>query len=114
MNGASAYGWAKAIVLLAAVALGVFFAWRFYRKSQSDGVGAALKSSPLGLPSRAIDAVISDATGRDETLGGWLAEIFSPSVRAANRAITAPLPRPRKPSGNPLASPYSINPRERN
>ena len=95
---------------LALLGIGGFFLYRWL--TSGDGplanIGNAAKASPLGIPSRAIDAGITAATGRDETLGGWLAEWFDPSTRAANQMLKL---NPVKPTG---ASVYSINPRERN
>lgn len=92
------------LAILAALGAGAFILWRWIESK--GGLGEALKASPLGVPSRAIDAGISYATNRDETLGGWLAEILDPSTRAARKMLeTPPAPKP--------ASPYSINPRDR-
>lgn len=96
MNGESVFGWLKVGgVAIIAVALGVI-AWLIYRYiKDAGGIGAAtmqganvLKNdTPLGIPARAIDSGISAATGREETLGGWLAELFNPSTRAFNASM---------------------------
>lgn len=92
------------VLVVAGIAL---FVWI----RSKGGIGEALKASPLGIPSRAIDAGITAATGREETLGGWIAEVLNPATRAANKMLQAPVPRV---GSAPQPSVYSINPRDRN
>lgn len=112
-------------VIAALLGVGVFLLVRWLRSG--DGAVAqisnALKDSPLGAPARGVDAAISAATGRDETLGGWLAELFDPATRQVNASLkrTKPITTPAAVSQGildslqtPPPSPYSINPRERN
>lgn len=115
-------------VALAAIAFAAFMMLRRWLNA-GDGaasqIGNALKDSPLGIPARGIDATISAATGREETLGGWFAELFDPATRQANAEITAA--KRIKPTTVGVISdaitattsasdinPYSINPRVRN
>jgi hypothetical protein len=79
-----------ALALLAALA---FAAWKVYTLIGKKGGGVAgaaavlKESTPLGIPSRAIDAGISAATGREETLGTWLAGVLSADVRHADKLM---------------------------
>lgn len=96
---------------LVILGIGGFFLYRWL--TSGDGplanVGNALKASPLGIPARGIDAGISAATGREETLGGWLAEMFDPNTRKVGEVLKM---NPVKPTSS--TSVYSINPRDRN
>jgi len=54
-------------------------------------VGAAL--NPLdseNVFNQGVTGVVSQVTGREETLGGWLAELFDPGTRAVARMLGAP------------------------
>lgn len=106
MNGESAFGWLKVVLALAvfaAIAYAVYLLAKYIKSK--GGVGDAalagaqtLKdSTPLGIPARGIDAGISMATGRDETLGGLLAEWFNPTTKAANAMLQ--MNRVTKPMG---------------
>ncbi len=120
------------LALFAALAFVAFKLWRFF-DAKGGGAGAVIgagnwlkEDTILGAPARGIDAGISVAAGREETLGGQLAEWFDPTTKAAQKFIQAG--RNIKPvSGTPaetlrtkeivngsLPSPYSINPRDRN
>jgi hypothetical protein len=77
--------------MLAALAVAGFFLWRYLQGKSPLEVARDLKeSTPLGIPARALDAGISSATGREETFGGWLAEVFDPATRAANEMLRTP------------------------
>lgn len=99
MNGESVFGWLK-VGAVGAIVLGVgallYFVWKWISDkggiaAASLSVGATLKNStPLGIPARAIDSGISAATGRDETLGGWLAELFNPATRQLAKQLNTP------------------------
>jgi hypothetical protein len=58
-----------------------------------EGASWLKEKTPLGIPSRAIDSGISAATGREETLGGWLNEFFDPNARAVAE-MSKPLYQP--------------------
>jgi hypothetical protein len=81
VNGASVYGWVKTVALVAivfvlAVIAGRVFAW-LRNPFQSNVISSA------------ADSVTESLTG-DPSLGGWLAEKLSPTVRAANAAMKPP------------------------
>lgn len=79
----------QTIMLLIVVAVVGFLAVKLWAwVKEKGGWINALKASPLGLPSQGIDATISAITGRDETLGGEIAEWFSSNVADANRVLT--------------------------
>lgn len=87
LTGSGVVGLA-AIVGLVALALWV-------RKSGSAAAAAAVEAvnpaSDRNLVNRGVSAVGAAVTGEDSwTLGGQLAEWFSPSVRAADEALRAP------------------------
>jgi hypothetical protein len=95
--------------MLIAVSVGGFFLYRWLRAGGLFDAGNALKANPvIGAPARAIDSAISAATGREETFGGWLAEMLDPATRKANAMLGTPVEKILKP-----ASPYAINPRDR-
>lgn len=103
MNGESVFGWLKVIAVLgvlALVAIGGLLIWRWIEKKGGLGAatvaaGVALKeNTPLGIPARGIDAGISAATGREETLGGFFAELFDPSTRQLARELRSDPPPP--------------------
>jgi hypothetical protein len=79
MNGQSAFGWLKVLLVLGALAAVAFILYRLKQKLPD-----AIKSVALA-PSRAADSAVTALTGREETLGGWLAEIFNPATRAVSR-----------------------------
>lgn len=120
MNGESAFGWIKAAGALLTLAVLGFLAWKAYGYFQSRGVlGSASdlkEKTPLGVPARVIDSAISAATGREETLGGWLAELLDPMTRKANAMLGTPAAQIVKPKSAPVTPPsvYAINPRDRN
>jgi hypothetical protein len=75
---------------LAAVAAGAaLLVWVVSRRS---AVAAAVNpASPDNLAHRGVNAAGAAVTGDASwTLGGWLAETFSPSVRAANAMNSSP------------------------
>lgn len=81
------------LALLAALAVAGIFLWRYLQVSTPLEIARDLKEkTPLGIPARAIDSGITAATGREETLGGWFAELFDPATRAANAMLRSPLP----------------------
>lgn len=83
-----------ALATLAVAAVIGYFIWQYFKGKDVLSVAQDLKANtPLGIPARAIDTTISSATGRDETLGGWLAELFNPATRAT-ATITAPIALP--------------------
>ena len=109
---------AQTLALLALAAVVGYVAWRAYRylESMGDGsvtlgAGIALKEkTPFGLPAKGIDAGISAATGREETLGGMLAEWFNPATRAANEMLDkSPLPHVQRQEPDHV-EPYVWNP----
>jgi len=81
----------KALFLLAAVALVGYVAFKLVGllKSLAPKVGAAA-SAVASAPSNAANALASKVTGRDETFGGALAEVFDPTTRAANAMLKSP------------------------
>lgn len=96
MSGENVFGWLKVVViLLATVVLGILIwkGWDFLKKTVDffdKGSGQAV--NPLSTNNaiyKAVSAPISAATGGD-SLGTWLASIFSAEARAASRAV-APL-----------------------
>lgn len=40
--------------------------------------------NPNNVAAQGANAIASAVTGREETLGGWLAELFDPATRAVN------------------------------
>lgn len=105
MNGESAFGWLKAALALLALALlsfVAFKAWQYFKSKGIFGAAQDLKENTvIGAPSRAIDSIISFFTGREETLGGELAEIFDPATRKANAMNNSTAPKTSKPAGDP-------------
>ncbi len=78
------------LLFIAALSILAFLLWRFVQSKGGAGpaaiaAGAYLKTTPLGVPSRALDDGITAMTGREETLGGMLAEWFDPATREFNR-----------------------------
>lgn len=97
MNGENVFGWLKVggVVAIAA-ALGAIVWLLFSWIRDKGGIGQAaiaagttLKNdTPFGVPARIIDQGLTRATGREETLGGWLAELFDPATRALRQLNT--------------------------
>ena len=55
-------------------------------------VGAAVNPlNPENVFNQGATGVVTQLTGREETLGGWLAELFSSSTREARLMLTFPL-----------------------
>ena len=87
-----------ALAVLAFFGVVAIVVYRYIKKAGGIGgaavnAGVALKeNTPLGIPARVIDAGVSKATGRNETLGGFLAETFDPTTRAANTMLNSPPP----------------------
>jgi hypothetical protein len=50
-----------------------------------EGVALVNPADDRNIVNRGVTAAVSAATGRDETLGGWLAGIFNPASRQAER-----------------------------
>ena len=96
MNGESAFGWIKALTALAVLAILGYVAYKLasYLKGKSPAdvvfdAGDALKNNtPFGLPSRAIDAGITAATGKEYTLGTFIYDVFHPGE---SKTISAPI-----------------------
>jgi hypothetical protein len=98
------------LVVLAVLGIGAVIAWRYFSSRGLLGSAQDLKANtPLGIPARTIDAGISAATGREETLGGFLAEIFDPATRSVSEQYGA---RRVKPVGDDVIddSPVLIMP----
>lgn len=93
MIGINLLSWVK-LAMIGAALVGIFFLVKWILKRGLFGIATDLKASPLGIPSRAIDSTISSATGREETLGGMIAEIFNPSTRAVSKIYSRPKPAP--------------------
>lgn len=90
MRALAAVQGALLLVVLAVLGIGAFIAWRYFSSRGVLGAAQDLKeNTPLGIPARGIDAAISAATGREETLGGWLAEMFDPATRAVSEQYGA-------------------------
>lgn len=83
MNGESVFGWLKV-----ALFLGAAFALYLFGKKFFDffTVGAGYNNPAK----RGVDDVVSTLTGRDETLGGWLAEKLDPKTRSLGGMFTRP------------------------
>lgn len=76
------------VAVLAALAIGAALFVRWLNTRGVMGAAQDLKeNTPLGIPARAIDSTISAATGREETLGGALADWLNPVARTANAEI---------------------------
>ena len=112
MSGESFFGWVKGIGALLVLAVVALVAWKVYEwvKGKGGVAGAVIdaantikESTPLGAPSRAIDSTISAATGRTETLGGFLADLFNPAARKVNE-IYGPSQDRIKPTGSDIYS----------
>jgi hypothetical protein len=56
-------------------------------------------ASSENIANRAVTATVSSVAGREETLGGWLAEIFDPATRRVNREYQTPAPSNPLPRG---------------
>lgn len=96
------------LVMLAALAVAGLFLWRYLKGKNPLDIARDLKeSTPFGIPARALDSGISVATGREETLGGMLAEIFSSSTRAANEMLRTPPILPHKNASADYSTPGS-------
>lgn len=71
------------VVLLAGIGIYVFF--------KRDEIGTAINPvDPNNLANRGVNAVVSDVTGRDETLGGWIYDLFHPAVADALKSNPQP------------------------
>jgi len=65
-------------------------------------VGQAVNPlNPENIFNQGASGVVTVLTGREETLGGWLAELFDPATRELARVLGAPLATAVK---NPLDS----------
>lgn len=93
----------QGLALLAVLAVGGFVVWRAVRaapaaaeavREAASQVGTAVNpADPGNVVNRAVTSAGQAATGDASwTLGGWLAEVFDPRVRAANDMLSAPLP----------------------
>jgi hypothetical protein len=99
------YAYAQLAMLAALALLGVV-AWRYFGAKDAFEVARDLKEkTPLGLPARALDTGISSAVGREETFGGWLAEMFDPTTRAANKMLRSPVVLPQDRSAPDYSTP---------
>ena len=96
MNGNSAFGWLKVIIVLSVAAIIGFVLWKGWKeidalfKKISDFMkfgGGFDASNPI---SRGLDKPIAKATGGD-SFGTLLARWFSPEAKAAEKAISAPV-----------------------
>lgn len=78
---------AKAIAILAGVGAVAFVGYKIW--SNRAAIGAAVNpADPNNIAATAANSVTRTLTdGREETLGGWLASIFDPATRAANRMV---------------------------
>jgi hypothetical protein len=102
------YAYAQ-LAMLAALGIAGIFLWRYLQGKSPLDVARDLKdSTPLGIPSRALDAGISSATGREETLGGFLAEIFDGSTRRANEMMRTPPILPHDNATEDYSSPWGM------
>lgn len=93
----------QTLAILAALAFAAYVAWKLFGKGAFAGADWLKQSTPLGAPSRAIDAGISAAIGREETLGGWLADLFNPSAREVNNIY-----RRQTPPADPFFGPSNM------
>jgi hypothetical protein len=85
------------------VLLAIFGVWIWTQRERlAGGVKQAANlvnpASSQNLANRAVTETVTTITGRQETLGGWLAEIFSGTTREANRQLEEsrvlnPIPR---------------------
>lgn len=82
------------LILMMVVAVLGWIAYKLFGKGFLEGANWLKNSTPLGAPSRAIDSAITNATGRDETLGGILAEIFDPATREVAAIYGKPEQKP--------------------
>lgn len=49
--------------------------------------------NPLNIVNQGVTGIVSAITGREETFGGWLAELFDPATRRAREMLEdAPSP----------------------
>jgi len=63
-------------------------------------VGAAVNPlNPDNVFNQGVGGTVTILTGREETLGGWLAELFSSSAREARLMLESPL---QVVAGNPV------------
>jgi len=46
--------------------------------------------NPENIVNRGVTGIVTELTGRPETLGCWLAEIFDPATRRANEMLRTP------------------------
>jgi hypothetical protein len=54
-------------------------------------VGAAVNPlNPENIFNQAATGAVTRLTGREETLGGWLADMFDPTTRELARVLSAP------------------------
>lgn len=120
--------------ILALFAIGaVAFLYFWNRKSIASGVKSVVNAvnpvSDTNLAYKGASKVTSVLTGSNDSLGGTLAEWFSPSVRAANAMLNSPIKTVVTPAATvPLSAtdissvgdyagtfdPYAVNPRMRN
>lgn len=99
------------VLALAGVAAVAALGFTLYAKrgaiaSAAGAAAAAVNPADSGnLVNRAVSAAGGLATGDVEfSLGGWLADRFSPSVAAADRMNKAPLPVRQRPEVDPAIS----------
>lgn len=72
--------------LVALAALGII-AWRFAPDLKKLVTKTLNPANPQNIVNRNVTAAVSAATGREETLGGWLAEWFDPTTRLAREML---------------------------
>lgn len=83
MNGESVFGWLK----VAAVAVAIFAIYYATKKFTTFFTVGAGYNNPL---KKGGDSIISLATGRDETVGGWLNDLLDSNSKKV-AALSKPL-----------------------
>lgn len=90
------------VVALLAVGVAAFVALRKARELAliaGDVLTPINPASPNNVVYSSITAAVSAMTGSQETLGGWLAEVFDANTREVNRQYRPTTPAPTSNTG---------------
>jgi hypothetical protein len=96
---------ATGVLALAALAAVGILAWRFspdLKKVVTETLNPASRENIVNKP---ISAAVSAAVGREESLGGWLAEWLNPATRKVAEMLQGPTSARVKPVLAPSRDP---------
>lgn len=105
MNALARLQFAGGLILAAVLGVAVVLAWRWFKANPN----AFNPGSKENLAYRGTNAIVTAATGREETFGGWLRDLISSDDEKIADMLKGapplkPLPTPARPE------PRGINP----